>query len=87
MAKAVDDLVAAVAAKDTVDDSVMVYIAGVPKLVTDAVTAAMANGATAAELAPITAVIADLQARGTAMAAAIVANTPVGPVMTKGKKP
>lgn len=79
MAKVIDDLVAAVAAEDTIVDSAIVFINGVPGLIQAAVTQALANGATAAELAPLTAVVTDLQAKSSALQAALTANVPPTP--------
>lgn len=76
MAKAVDDVVAAVAAENTVVDSAIAFINSVPKLITDAVTTALANGATAAELAPLTVLAADIAAKTSALKTALTANVP-----------
>jgi hypothetical protein len=80
MAAAVDNVVAAVAASDTVVNSAIVYINSVPQLIQTAVTAALNGGATAAELAPLTALVTDLQAKSSALQAALTANTPTPPV-------
>jgi len=60
----------------TVEDSAVAFINGVPGLVQAAVDAALANGATAAQLQPVTDLGAQLQAKSDALQAAIVANTP-----------
>lgn len=70
----IDALVAAIAAEDTVIQSAILLINGIAKRISDAVTAALAGGATAAELAPITAVVADIQAQSTALSDAVAAN-------------
>ncbi len=84
----IDDLVAAVAAEDTVIDSAVTFINGVPALIQTAIDKAIAGGATAAQLAPVTAVVADVTAKAAALEAALTANTPPGPqaVATKGGK-
>ena len=76
MAQVIDDLVAATAAADTVFDSAVTFINGVPALINDAVQKAIAGGATAAELAPVSQVATDITNKAQAIQAAIVANTP-----------
>lgn len=71
----IDALVAAVTAEDTAVQSAIVLINGFSKRVSDAVAAALAGGATAADLAPITAVVADIQAQTNQLATAVAANT------------
>ncbi len=71
-----DATIAQIQATETVLDSALVYVNSVPGLIKTAVDAALVNGATAAELAPLTALHADLKAKSDAVAAAIVANTP-----------
>lgn len=73
---AIDAVIANVAAEDTVVDSAIVFINGVPKLITDAVAAAVANGATAAQLAPLTDLATGLTTKTAALKAALMANTP-----------
>jgi hypothetical protein len=68
-------LEAEVAEATTVMGSAVTLINGFAKRVQDAVDAAIANGATAEELAPIQAEIDALNTAGEALAAAIVANT------------
>lgn len=82
----IDDLVAAVAAEDTVIDSAVVYIQGVPALIKTAVDAALVGGATAAELAPLTTLISDTTTKAAALTKAMTDNTPTPPVAT-AKKP
>jgi len=76
MAQVIDDLVAQVAAADSVFDSAVTFINGVPALIQAAVDAAIAGGATAAELAPVSQVASDITAKAAAIQAALVANTP-----------
>ena len=76
---AIDDLAAAVAAEDTEIASAIILLNGIPKLITDAVNAALAAGATPAMLAQITALATDVQANMAKLAAAVVANTPAAP--------
>lgn len=76
MSQAVDDVIAKVRETETVLDSALAYIQAVPGLIRDAVTAAVANGATAEELAPLTTLSSELQAKATAVKDALVANTP-----------
>ena len=75
----IDDLVTAVAAEDTVVNSAIVYIKSVPGLIQAAVDRAVAGGATAAQLAPLTGLVSDLQAKSAALQAALTANTPSAP--------
>ncbi len=83
---AVDAILAAVSAATSVDDSAIAFITGVPALITAAVAAAVANGATAEELAPVSQAALDLQAKSDALVAALTANTPVTPQQAKAKK-
>ena len=68
-------LEAEVAEATTVMASATTLIAGFAARVQAAVDAALDNGATAAELAPVQAEIDALNAAGEALAAAVVANT------------
>ena len=72
-------LIDAVTAEQTIDASAVAYIQGVPGLITAAVAAATANGATAAELAPLKDLAAALTTSGQAIVTAIGANTPQAP--------
>lgn len=65
-------LAAAVTKTTDVEDAAIQALNGIAGRITAAVDAALANGATAAELAPV-------QAAADALAAAIVANTPAAP--------
>jgi hypothetical protein len=75
-------LTAAVAAEDTVIDSAIALIGGIPAVVSQAVAAALtANGvADAAAQTAADAAAADVQAKTTALQAALTANTPTPPV-------
>ena len=75
-AQVLSDLQAQVKANTDVDDSATLLINGIAARIQAAVDAAIANGATAAELAPITDEIASLKKSSDALAAAVVANTP-----------
>lgn len=79
MAQSVDALVAAIAAEDTVIDSAVTLINGFAGQLKAAIAAALAGGATAAELAPLSTLLTDVQSKTTALSAAVVANTPAGP--------
>jgi hypothetical protein len=58
--------------------SATVFINGVPGLIAAAIEQALRNGATETELAPLTALEAELEAQRTALAAALAANSPPG---------
>lgn len=75
----VDDVISAVTAADTVIDSATALVNSIPTLIQDAVTKALAGGATAAQLAPFTDLISQVQAKSAALSAAVVANTPAAP--------
>jgi hypothetical protein len=87
MAGPLDALVAAVAAEDTVIQGAITFINGVPALITAAVTAALAGGATPAQLAPLTGLVTDLQNQTAAITAALTANTPPAPVVPPAPAP
>ncbi len=74
-----DDTIAAMTAAETVEDAATAFIIGVPALISAAVTQALANGATAAQLAPLTDLNAQLKLKSDALQAAVVANTPAAP--------
>ena len=82
----VQQLIDQVNASLSVELSAQTYIKGVPALIDAAVKAALAGGATAAELAPFTDLSAQLKASAQATLDAIAANTPVTPVQFKAKK-
>lgn len=66
-------------AADTVMDSAVVFVGSVPGLITTAVNAAIAGGATAAQLQPVTDLAATMKTKSDALAAALAANTPQPP--------
>lgn len=67
-------LTAEVARTKGVVNSAVVALNGRSQLIADAVAAAIANGATEEQLAPVTQALADLKASDDALAAAIVLN-------------
>jgi hypothetical protein len=75
----VDTTIAEIQAATTVIDSATIFANSVPGLISDAVSKALANGATAAQLAPLTDLGTALKAKADALAAAVVANTPAAP--------
>lgn len=72
-------LEAQVAATTTVEASAVTLINGFASRVQAAVAAAIANGATAEELAPVQAEINAMQASSNALASAVAANTSAAP--------
>jgi hypothetical protein len=72
-------LEAAVTKAVTVNDSAIALINGIADRIKSAVAAALANGATAEELAPVQAEADALNASADALSAAVVANTPSNP--------
>jgi hypothetical protein len=77
--QAVQKTIDAVNAADTVIDSATVFINSVPGLIQTSVQQALANGATAAELQPVSDLADTLTAKAGALQAAVVANTPAAP--------
>ena len=73
------DLIAAAAAEHTVLVSAVTFITGVPALIADAVAKATANGATAAELAPLTDLVSAMKSDSKSITDALTANTPTPP--------
>jgi hypothetical protein len=71
-----DDTMAAMTEAATVEDSAVLFITSVPGLIATAVAAAQANGATAAQLAPLTDLSATLKTKSDALQTALTANTP-----------
>lgn len=71
-----DALAAQVTATTDVEDSAIALINGIAARIQAAVDAAIAGGATAADLAPVTDEIALLKAKTDALSAAVAANTP-----------
>lgn len=76
MAAVLDALAAQVKANTDAEDSATLLINGITARIQAAVDKAMANGATAAELAPVTDEIAAMKTSADALGAAVVANTP-----------
>ncbi len=74
-----DDTIATMTAAETVEESAVAFINGVPALIQAAIDKAVAGGATAAQLAPLTQLNSDLTAKSDALRAALVANTPAAP--------
>ena len=72
-------LTAKVTAATTVVDSATLFINGVAEKILDAVAAALADGATSAQLQPLSDLGTTLQTESDALAAAIQANTPPPP--------
>ena len=70
----VDQVLAQVTATSTVIDSAVVLINGFHDMLTKAVSEALANGATAAELAPVSDALAVIKGKTDALAAAVAAN-------------
>lgn len=73
---AIDQLVADVEANLQVGTSAILLINGIKARIDQAVKDALAGGATAAELAPLTTLSASIKAETQALADAVVANTP-----------
>ena len=73
------DLTAEITNATTVEQSATTLINGIAQRIADAVAAAIANGATAEELAPVADLGKTLQAQSDALQAAITANTPAAP--------
>lgn len=80
---AVPELLAALDAEvtraRTVEASAAALIRGITQRIADAVKAALANGATAEQLAPIQAEVDGLKASSDDLTAALTENTPVTP--------
>lgn len=75
----IQQLIDAVTRNKVVVDSAVLLIQGIGDRITDAVNQALANGATAAELAPLTDLVTTLATETDALAAAVAANTPATP--------
>lgn len=71
-----DALIHQVEQSTAVMDSAVLFITGVPALIDAAVTKALQNGATEAELAPLKDLSDTLKAKSQAISDAISANTP-----------
>lgn len=70
-----DALVAEVTETEGIIDSAIALIGGISQKIQDAVAAAIGNGATEAELAPLAALTADLDAKSKALSDAVAANS------------
>lgn len=70
-----DALATSVTKIEDVADSAIALINGIAARIQTAVDAALANGATAAELAPVQKEADDLSAKADSLAAAVAANT------------
>jgi hypothetical protein len=79
MTVVLDDLKTAVDKTTTVEASAVTLINGFAARVQAAVDAAIANGATAEQLAPVTEEVAAMNAGADALAAAVATNTPAAP--------
>lgn len=75
----VDAVIAQVAATDTVIDSAIKLITGFHDIIAKAVADAVAGGATAAELMPVTDALNDIKNKTNELSTAVQANTPVVP--------
>ena len=73
------DLTAEIQKATTVEASATALISGIADRIAAAVAAAIANGATAAELAPVADLGKTLDAQSDALQAAVTANTPAAP--------
>lgn len=71
-----DALAAQITQTTDAEDAAIALLNGIAARIQAAVDAALANGATAAELAPVTTEVANLKAKTDALSAAVVANTP-----------
>jgi hypothetical protein len=74
--QAIQDLTDEITEAESVIDGAVTFVNGVPALIAAAVQAAIANGATAAELAPVSQLGNDLKTKAAALKDALVANTP-----------
>ena len=74
-----DALAAQVSSTNTVIGSATTLINGIAARIQAAVDAAVAGGASAADLAPVTDEVTALKAASDALAAAVQANTPAAP--------
>lgn len=80
----IDTLVTDVAALDTVIDSAKTLIDGFQARLAAGIAAALAGGATAAQLQTLTVLDTDVKARASDLAASVTANTP--PAAAPAKK-
>lgn len=82
---AITALQAEVTQETTVEKSALALIQGIPAMIESAITAALAAGATPAQLQAITDVAATINANDTELAAAVAAGTPSAPAAAKKK--
>jgi hypothetical protein len=75
----ITQLTAQVKSNTDAEDSGTIVINKIPQFITDAVNAALAKGATPAQLQALTDLATTLKAHADPLAAAIVANTPAAP--------
>jgi len=78
MSPTIDQLTAAVTKAVTVETSAQALIEGFGARLQAAIDTALANGATAEELAPLSELGTALDTESDALAAAVAANTPAG---------
>jgi Asp-tRNA(Asn)/Glu-tRNA(Gln) amidotransferase B subunit len=76
MVAVLDALAAQVQANTDAEASAVIVLNGIAGRIDKAVQAAMANGATAEELAPVADEVAALKISADSLSAAVVANTP-----------
>lgn len=79
MSPIIDQLTAQVTAATTVETSAVTFINGIQALIDAAVAQALANGATAEQLQPVSDLSTQMQTESDALAAAIQAHTPGAP--------
>lgn len=72
-------LIAQITKATTVEKSAQVLVETLPKRIADAVAAAVANGATAEELQPVSDLGTELANASDALNTAVLANTPAAP--------
>lgn len=75
----IDDLTSKITKATTVETSAKTLIDGIQALITAAVAAAIANGATADQLQPVSDLADILDTESDALQASVTANTPVVP--------
>lgn len=76
MAADLSPLIAEIKAVEDVEDAAVQWVNGESARMQTAINAALANGATAAQLAPVQAEVDAAKAKADAIGSAIVANTP-----------
>lgn len=76
-----------IAANTQVEASAALLINGIAGRIQSAVDAAIENGASAEDLAPVTEEIAALQQSATALSSAVTANTPAAPAPAPSDTP